>query len=295
MGTIKFFKNVDDEIDISEAEIQKIFEENLGNLEEGLELISSFYPIPPAGEIDALAIDEDRRPVIIEFKKPKASEKDALIQSLDYWVWCRNNFDRLERYIRLKGVSIDENEPLNDNIRIMIVAQSFDDRIIRAASGVAGDIKLIAYHFFKGSEEQMGLIPEIIFDSSSMTSSKPPRPPESKEAAERRHLKNKDSMKPIYEKLKGEILELADNIVVNPHPLDYVAFGRKDGIQFCGCYIKRQHIRVHLPLMDLSKISEELTSEAPNSKWGYIRIRKQEDINEKLMSWIKIAYEQAKR
>lgn len=99
MGTIKFFKNVDDEIDISEAEIQKIFEENLGNLEEGLELISSFYPIPPAGEIDALAIDEDRRPVIIEFKKPKASEKDALIQSLDYLVWCRNNFDRLERYI----------------------------------------------------------------------------------------------------------------------------------------------------------------------------------------------------
>ena len=118
---------------------------------------------------------------------------------------------------------------------------------------------------------------------------------ESEEEAEKRHLKNKDLMKPIYEKLKEEILAIEGNIVINPHPIDYIAFGRMDGIQFCGCYVKQRHIRVHLPLMDLLDISEELTPEYPNSKWGYTRIREQENINEKLMRWIRRAYEQAER
>lgn len=118
---------------------------------------------------------------------------------------------------------------------------------------------------------------------------------ESEEEAEKRHLKNKDLMKPVYEKLKEEILAISDNIVINPHPRDYIGFRRMDGIQFCGCYVKQRHIRVHLPLMDLPDISEELTPEYPNSKWGYTRIREQENINEKLMRWIRMAYEQAKR
>ena len=118
---------------------------------------------------------------------------------------------------------------------------------------------------------------------------------ESEEEAEKRHLKNKDLMKTVYERLKEEILAIGDNIVINPHPIDYIAFGRMDGIQFCGCYVKQRHIRVHLPLMGLPGISEELTPEYPNSKWGYTRIREQENINEKLMRWIRMAYEQAKR
>src|SRR5881396_2262438 len=85
--------------DISEKEIQHVFETHLGDIEEGLQHVHSFVTIP-VGFIDTLSIDSEGRPVIVEFKKPESSDKDALIQALDYYSWCKQNPAWLDGYIK---------------------------------------------------------------------------------------------------------------------------------------------------------------------------------------------------
>lgn len=71
---------------IAESDIQREFETNLGVLEENLQYIDSFIRIGLGMVMDTLAVDSNLKPVIIEFKKPDASDQDALIQSLDYYI-----------------------------------------------------------------------------------------------------------------------------------------------------------------------------------------------------------------
>jgi len=73
------------QVEVGEAKIQKEFESNLGLIEDNLQHVDSYVRIGN-GVIDTLAIDDDLRPVVIEFKKPDASEQDAMIQALDYYV-----------------------------------------------------------------------------------------------------------------------------------------------------------------------------------------------------------------
>lgn len=62
----------------SEAHLQKMIDENLEDI-TGVRLIESQYPIPN-GRLDALGIDEQNVPVVIEYKWK--SDPGAIIQGI---------------------------------------------------------------------------------------------------------------------------------------------------------------------------------------------------------------------
>lgn len=113
------------------------------------------------------------------------------------------------------------------------------------------------------------------------------------EQNEKRHLRNKEAMMPVYRELKKQIFALGDDIELNPFPRDYIAFGRKGGTQFCSCYIKYEHIRVHLPLVGVVNELKPEWSTNPNYKWGYYKIESMDEVDEKLMDWIREAYKRS--
>jgi RecB family endonuclease NucS len=64
---LEFLKSLSD-TEIKEMDIQKLFEKHTQDFEEGLKYVSSLVGIG-VGVIDTLAVDDDNRPVIIEYKK----------------------------------------------------------------------------------------------------------------------------------------------------------------------------------------------------------------------------------
>lgn len=122
---------------MSEREIQSAFERAYEQIEPGLKWIASFVGTG-RGIIDSLAIDQEGNPVVLEFKREGASTYDALIQAMDYAVWCSENFEWIEKTIRNTGHS----DPIQRDIRIMVVASEFDERIKNAARALEFDISL---------------------------------------------------------------------------------------------------------------------------------------------------------
>lgn len=282
MKKIKIVKEVDE--GMSEKDIQTVFEQNIGTIEEGLQHIASFTTTG-AGTIDSLAIDEDLRPVVIEFKKPGASERDALIQALDYYVWCRNNLNWLRDCIIKVKPGILPEDKLNEDVRIIVVAREFEDRIQRAAFGAEPDTMLISYALYQ--EESSDTI-RAAFKTIVDTSTEKPQPPLPK--TEEDHLRDNENMRPLYNELKKRVMGLGDDVRANPTPQYYIAFVRRTN--FCAAYMKRNYIRLHLPLVGVIQ-SERFKPEAKESKWGYLKIHNLGELDEEVMQWIKTAYEKS--
>ena len=87
---------------MTEKEIQSIFEKGYERFEPGLKQIGSFVGTG-VGIIDSLAVDDEGNAVVFEFKREGGSAYQALIQALDYAVWCNENFSWLEKTIHNSG------------------------------------------------------------------------------------------------------------------------------------------------------------------------------------------------
>lgn len=261
---------------IEEKLIQEEFEQNLSGFEDGLKYVASFVGTA-VGTIDTLAIDEDKRPVIIEFKAPGVDAKQALIQALDYYAWCSEpgNFVWLDQYIRKVNKDILKSEhELQNNIRIIIVASEFEERIKRAVYGLQSDTLLVSYKLLKKDEEEEIWLLPLIEEDTSQVKRRELLPPK----VESDHFKNKEVMRPLYEKFKTEALKQIDSdIKINPAPQDYIGFiGRKT---FCGLHVKKNWLRLDLPLT-----SEEAENDRyiwrEGWEWGYIHLEDEKQIPE---------------
>lgn len=238
MKRLTVIKKVE-EVELTESEIRKKFEENLKKIEEGLEYADSLISTP-VGEIDTLAVDEDKRPVIIEYKRPDGSERDAIIQALDYYVWCDENIEWLERYVRkVKPGLLKEGEHLENDVRIIIVANEFEDRIKRSALGIGPDTLLIEYRLFEHTPEEIGLL----FDKVVDTSSGRPGMRKSLPKTEDEHFVGKEKMRLVYETLKRKILAIDSNIKLISTQY-YLSFAHRIG--FCGVTVRKEHLIIHL-------------------------------------------------
>lgn len=271
---IKFGKTLEI-TEIEEKLVQEEFERSLSDFEDGLKYIASFVGTA-VGTIDTLAIDEDRRPVIIEFKAPGADVTRALIQALDYYSWASEpgNFTWLDRYIRkVKKDSLNLSDQLENNIRIIIVASEFEERIKRAISGLQPDTMLVSYKLLEKDEAEVWLLPVVEVDTSQIQRKEllPPK-------LENDHFKGKEDKKHLYEKLKTEVLNKIDSgVKINPAPQDYIGLiGRKT---FCGIHIKKGWLRLDLPLTHEEARNEEYVWRE-GWTWGYIHLEHERQIPE---------------
>lgn len=259
---------------IEEKLVQEVFEQNLAEFEEGLKFVASFVGTA-VGTMDTLAIDEDKRPVIIEYKAPEVDSAQALIQSLDYYSWTREptNFVWLDNYIRkVKPDLLGSMDQLENNIRIIIVASGFDDRMKRAVSGVEPDTMLVSYRLLEKDAGEIWLLPVIEVDTSQIRTREllPPK-------VENDHFKGKEHQQSLYERLKQEVLDKIDsNIKINPSPQDYIGFvGRR---VFCGIHIKKGWLRLDLLLTNEEANNDKYVWKEGDT-WGYIRLENEKQIS----------------
>lgn len=161
------------------GKIDKIIEHNIGKEEEIQKLIithlyelfqinpiKEFHKITGHGEIDALGLDDDFRPVIIEFKK--RNEKNVISQVLDYAHWLEHYNDEFGQLASKETPNLFKKDDLGEvkspsdidfnNYRIVIIAQDFTTRQIHAAETARPNIELVDYTVFKyESETILGL------------------------------------------------------------------------------------------------------------------------------------------
>jgi len=284
------------QIEVAEAEIQKELESNLGLVEEGLQYVDSYVRIGN-GIIDTLAIDGDLRPVVIEFKKPEASEQDALVQALDYYRWCKENLDWIEKYIRkFKPSLLLGDKKLSEEIRIMLFARDFEDRIRRVALAVEPEVKLISYSFFEKGPDEVGLGYRVVVDSSEEEITAPEIYPTISE-----HFDERAELRPAFDRLVARVKESVDpeidvekskniksakyNIVLK-HKINYMYVN-----------FRRDHLRLSILGLASEPPSDRIivitAPWAQKPKWAEVKISNPEDVDDELITWIKHAYDHA--
>jgi predicted transport protein len=128
----------------SEAHLQKIIDENLEDI-TGVRLIESQYPIPN-GRLDALGIDEQNVPVVIEYKWK--SDPGAIIQGLFYlrWVRMKENRKAFELLVKEKLGPTDVN--WSSEPRLIVIAKEFDIKELSAIDMIEASVELKRYSYY---------------------------------------------------------------------------------------------------------------------------------------------------
>jgi len=278
---VKFAKS--SKRNISEKEIQTAFEENLNEVEEGLEHIGSLVPIG-TGIIDVLAVDQNDNAVIIEFKKMGDFDGSALIQLMDYYSWFvtdENHQLVLNRIIQNKKPKFSS---IND-VRLMAVVSHVSDRVKNACWALDPDIKLISYSIFEDSNNEPHVIPKVILDTSQ-GGEKLVKPPKTEED----HFKKSPKIKPLYNLLKEKILQISDEIKFNPAPRSYIGVLRKRN--FLVLYIYPDSIWLDMRIKPKDVNNNKRLEDNPTSRTrSHIEIYSEKDIDDELMSLIRKCYE----
>jgi hypothetical protein len=271
-------------VEVTERDIQTAFEKNLPDLEEALEHVHSFVRTP-VGVIDSLAVDSERRPVIVEFKKPEASDRDALIQALDYYAWIVDNIAWLSDYIRrLKPNLLEPNESISEDVRLILVADEFDERVKRAVEGAEPEVMLVEYSLRRGATGKIELLPNIIVDTSVTVSRRPTTPKTVDD-----HFKNKEAMRPLFDALLTRIREFEPN--VQPMATLYYINLR---VGYCGVIITKQYLRIDARGKIEDPRFREWTSDTAwgrRGEGGSVTVRSSSEIDERLVQWIRNAFE----
>jgi hypothetical protein len=228
---------------IKEEVVQGYFEKNLSKLDDtGLVHVASFIPVA-VGEIDSLAVDSDGRPVIIEFKKPGADSREAVIQAMDYWVYCSQHFNQIKNIIEksLKDKGLYSGLEISDEFRLMIVASEFDDRLQRAVSAISTEVMLLSYRVLEQDNKWL-IVPHVKLGNSSTVYKKESKPAKSLDD----HFRGKEKFRPLFDKLIATLQSMQVPCEINAQPQAYIGLaGAKK--TYVGLAIKNKWIRVDLP------------------------------------------------
>ena len=139
-----------------EKEIQNLCENNL-EVFFGIKFLATEYSTGKnhKGRIDSLGIDENKCPVIIEYKRD--SKENVINQGLFYLDWLMDHkadFELLCMKKLSKDIEIDWTSP-----RLLCIAKDFTRYDDHAISQINRNIELIRYRFFEGDH--------IIFELAS--------------------------------------------------------------------------------------------------------------------------------
>ena len=236
MGDIKFFRRAEQSVDEIvgtamrlEKDLQNLFEygENLSVL-MGIRFLASEYKTTD-GRIDTLGLDENKFPVIFEYKRD--SHANIVTQGLYYLDWLmdhRADFEQLvkERLGETKADEIDWSAP-----RLVLVAADFNRYDIHAIKQIDRNIELIRYRKFEKEWMMLDLLttttaksPTVTMTRSSATSGQEPSIGSRKEH-EKILEEASDELKALYESLRDFLRDLGED-VQERHLKDYVAFRR---------------------------------------------------------------------
>jgi hypothetical protein len=165
------------------------------------------------------------------------------------------------------------------------------------AYAIEPDVKLVEYSFIEESKDEVGISCKVVIDTSE------------KDEVDRgwgvsipisEHFARRPELKPIFDKLIAEIKEHVD-------PELDVEEGKNFKATKTSIVFKRKINYVYLdPRSDGFNVWILGVASEPNErvkpvmgswwlpqKWGHVKVSKIDDINDKLISWIRKAYDKA--
>jgi len=257
----------------------------LGKVEEGLRYVSSFLSVG-TGIIDTLAIDDENNPVIIEFKAEGDFDKDALIQLMNYYSWFAEDESRLsflKNVISKAGIAVD----YLGEIKLMAVVSNLTDEAKNACFALEPRMKTISYSIVENSGGKHIVVPNIEIDTSIVRRSI--REPKT----EQDHLRSHENLVPIYKELKDRILkEIDPKVIFNAALQGYIGINAANS--FGWAHFKKNWIRLDLWVTPDEVRNSQRYTHWKGSELGYIHLRSTVDVDQELISWIRMAYNKAK-
>jgi predicted transport protein len=258
----------------NEKELQKLIDDNLEDI-FGIRYIAPEVNTE-GGRIDALGLDENNAPVIIEYKWGEQDE--AIIQALSYLNWLVKNKWEVEKIIKDKigeKVKIDWGQP-----KVIVVAQSFSKRVKDAIEHLAENIELWTYSKY-GDDI---LVMELFSISTPNTKSKR-RVTEIKYESFKidDHLKrgNKDTVT-VFRELEKMIYQLGESIEEKPTKF-YIGYWHNR--IFCKIRFRKSKLRISIYTKAVALSDPRKLAKPSNKGWEgsteyyYFSISKLEDIS----------------
>lgn len=131
-----------------EKQLQKLIENNLNTILE-MTFIASEFSTTHGGRIDTLAIDNDKRPVIIEYKFDRSST--ILLQGLYYMDWLVENKAEFEKTVKNR---LNQEVIINwkSGIRLILIAKSFEIWDKFAVNRIKEEVELYEYTLYENNE-----------------------------------------------------------------------------------------------------------------------------------------------
>lgn len=230
-----------------ELSLQKTIDQRLYPMLRIKRVASQFAPgRHRGGKIDSVGIDQNNRPVIIEYKRRTVSSR-AIYQAQEYVGLLLDNRPEFELRVQRKwqqsnAVPIDWTSP-----RLLCIAGGFTSDTQRALKGIKYNIELIRYRKF-GKDLLMlewvrGAPPDrVLSDDSSFAV----RPSGKKKKTISDVLDSLDQqLADLYEALRRHLLALGDD--VQERTLEnYVAFSRPRNFACVEVRVRKREIRLYL-------------------------------------------------
>jgi len=295
LSTSKDLNNIKENPFKLEREIQQIFESNLFNL-MGLVLVKSEFTIKNK-RIDTLAYDPQSKAfIIIEYKRNK--NVSVVDQGFTYLsLMLENKADFIIEYTETLKSSLKRNEVDWSQTRVVFVSSSFTEN-----QKSATNFKDIAIELWEIKRYENNLVSVNQIKKSKSSESIKPLASSNKELqavteqikvyAEEDHLKDKpDDIRELYEVYKEAILNLADDIEVEPKKV-YIAFKKNKNIADISILNKGIKIFVNLPkgaLDDPKELMRDVSKTGHFGNGDYEMLVKDDKNLEYLMSLVKQA------
>jgi predicted transport protein len=238
-----------------EKSLQKTFEDNLESL-LGIKFLASEHTTGPVhgGRIDTLGLDEDRCPVIIEYKR--AINENVINQGLFYLDWLLDHRKEFQWLVMEKLGSAIAQEVDWSAPRLLCIAGDFTKYDEHAVKQIARNIELIRYRRFDGNLLLLELVhvPKQLKQSSSgpsqavatETSTSPDTEDEYVSQRIAYRISQADTiLRDLFEAVRQYLLGLGDDVQMKELK-NYVAFKRLKNFACLEVYPQARVVTMHL-------------------------------------------------
>jgi RecB family endonuclease NucS len=267
-----------------EKQLQSLIESNLDTIFD-MTFVFSEFSTSHGGMIDTLAIDTDKRPVIIEYKADKSAT--ILLQGLYYMDWLVENKAEFEKVVRSQ---LAKEIPINWNsgIRLVLIARSFEIWDKFAVNRIKEEVELYEYTLYENHEIKLDktTLPKDFRGhiKTSITSN-----PEYSIEDQLKYIQI-ESVKTCVNDLREKIHAISDDIDERPTK-NCINF--KSTVNFFAIHIKREHfwVLVKLPRKEVKISFPDLDVRLRKDViFTHIRCKENTDIDQ-LVSLAQQAYE----
>ncbi len=269
----------------NEKQLQTLIEKNLNEIFE-MSFVKTEAPTNHGGRIDTLAIDNDKRPVIIEYKADKSST--VLLQGLFYMDWIVENKAEFEKLVRSK-LKKDININWKGGVRLVLIARSFEIWDKFAVNRIKEDVELYEYILYENNEiklEKTALPKDFrgTIKKASIT-----KISEYSVEENLRKIKDKE-IKNLVIELIEKVTMISDDIQVRAIK-EYINF--KSNVNFAEIYpqLNQYWFDVKLPKEEVKKQKMELdVRDHKDTVWTHIRCNQSTSLDD-LVALAEMAFE----